>query len=122
MFYHPSLRYNTSTMPTNCAFYLLRKRKYKDMFCTECQFNKSVDMRKRKRVTQTPTRTRPFNNLSPDEKLHAYEYRNKKFKSIARKHNRLVIQLSKKENQISLKEGTPALDLLRKYVNTYPVI
>ena len=86
MFYHPCLRYNTSTTPTNCTFYSLHERQYKNIFCTECQFNKSIDMRERKRVAQTPTRTRPFTKLSPDEKVHTYENRYKRYKSIARRY------------------------------------
>ena len=113
MTYYPCIRYNRSASSTRCTFFSLHGRKYKNILCAECQSEKSIDMRKRKRVTLTPTRSRPFDKLSPEEKVEAYDNRNKKYKSIALKYQRLVTKLSNSPEDLLTTEGTPALDLLR---------
>ena len=113
MIHYPCIRYNTSTSTSNCTFYSLHEKQYTNILCTKCQFNKNIDMRKRKRVTLSPTRSRPFNKLTPDEKIHAYEIRNRKYKYINLNYQRLVTKLTNKEENFVLTEGTPALNLLR---------
>ena len=117
--YYSCIGYICTSPSSVCTYVSLHQIKYEMILCNECQNQKSSNLRKRKCGTAKPTRTRSFNNLSPDEKIIAYKDRNNKFKSVSMKYTRLVSKLKSREECFTVPHSTPAIEILRNFTLTY---
>ena len=84
-----------------------------------CQSKKSEELCKRNRTIITPTRTRPFIILSPDEKIEAYQHCHRKIKYTTKKYGRLVSKLATSKACLNIREKSSAPDLLKRHVSIY---
>ena len=99
--YHPCVGYKTNNDISRCSYFSLHERTYKDILCSVCQSKRSEEMRKLNRIITSPTRTRPFSNLNPEEKVNAYQHRDKKYRYERIKYKRLVSKLIAESISIS---------------------
>ena len=102
MRYYPCKGYNLTSDRENCNFFSLMVRGYDTILCYNCQTKKSLELRKRKRTTDNKTRARPFGILNQEEKVVAYEQRNKKMRAISKKYQRLVNNLQNVNESLTI--------------------
>ena len=108
--YHPCIGYKTNNDLSGCSYSSLHERTYKDILCSVCQSKRSDEMRKVKRTITTSTRTRPFTNLSPDEKVQAYQHCYKKYRYEWIKYKRLVSKLDTSKAYFNIRENHPLMN------------
>ena len=114
MRYYPCKGYNLTSDRENCNFFSLMVRDYDTILCYNCQTKKSLELRKRKRTTDNKTRARPFGILNQEEKVLAYEQRNKKMRTISKKYQRLVNKLQNVNESLTIHHNTPVSELFKK--------
>ena len=69
-----------------CKYFALSRRKHTcPIFCESCQDKLSKDKMKRNRIVSTLYRTRPFQTLTQEEQMIAYNNRYEKIKSLSLK-------------------------------------
>ena len=84
--------------------FLYMKERIK-IFFAHCAKNKrSEELRKKNRRVTTPTQTRPFTKLSPEEKVEAYHHRDKKYRYESVKYRRLVSKLETSKACFNIRE------------------
>ena len=107
-YYYPCK--NSSTDKTSiCETFSIQQRRHStSRLCKPCREFQKLQNRKFVRVIESPTRSRPFNCLTPDDQTKAYHNEKYKLKLMNKRYDKLITKLELKKNSLCFGNDSPA--------------
>ena len=108
VYYYPCRTSSRDHFDTCQYFKVLTRRYERNIFCEPCTQRIIKQDRKCKRMIESPTRSRPFNSLSPEKKQEVYQNQKYKLKLVHNKYDLLITKLKSKKNKLAFDDDSPA--------------
>ena len=100
---------------SNCKYFKILKRNYnKTIYCDTCLTLHKLTMRKGTRIIESPTRSRPFNSLTPDDQKVAYQKVKYSKKVVDKRIQSWIEKMKLKNNKLSFTDNSPAKQQLKE--------
>ena len=117
VFYYPcATSHNPSC--TDCLMFSIHSYAFdREVFCSMCKNNIKKKKRKINRTVESPSRKRPYNCLTDNEKKEAFVNRGHSVKKWQQRYSRLIAKLEDETHMLQFGEGTPAMDVMKQAVD-----
>ena len=105
---------NTNQIPSNCqSFKILTKRYSRTVYCDSCLILHN-QTRNRRRTIESPTRSRPFTSLTPEDQKVAYQKAKYGKKVVDKRIGSWIEKMKLKKGKLCFTENSPAKEQLKE--------
>ena len=116
MVYYPCNNGKQLYLINTCQYYSLSQKFSDSKLCHSCKEDKDATKHNDKRIVVSPSRKRPYNSLSHQDKALAYKRKQVDIATAKQKCNRLINRMNAKKAKFVLDDASSAKDIMRDVV------